>query len=195
MASSIFNLLPNLEDFHYATHYEKLFLNQHWVLVNGISKKKAVYIFKNENLLHIHENHKTIETSWTLETKNIFSIKTEDGKVIVKAYFKDEDILVLKKPKTNDCAVFINENSYSNSLNSVEDVQQFLHDKYKEKATNIIYEHEFYYIEKSKEFGPFTVEELSKKVYENTISEYCFVRDVNEYNYNKRLRIRDLIYT
>ncbi|WP_417619910.1 hypothetical protein [Oceanihabitans sediminis] len=195
MASSIFNLLPNLEDFHYATHYEKLFLNQHWVLVNGISKKKAVYIFKKENLLHIHENSKTIETSWTLETKNIFSIETEDGKAIVKAYFKDDDILVLKKTETNDCAVFINENSYSSSLNSVEDVQQFLHDKYKEKATNIIYEHEFYYIEKSKEFGPFTVEELSKKVYENTISEYCFVRDVNEYNYNKRLRIRDLIYT
>ncbi len=59
--------------------------------------------------------------------------------------------------------------------------------------TNLIYKHEFYYIEKAKEFGPFTVEELSKKVNKAEISMYCFVRDINENDYTKRLRIYDLI--
>ncbi|MGB1308419.1 MAG: hypothetical protein ACPG6B_05880, partial [Oceanihabitans sp.] len=63
----------------------------------------------------------------------------------------------------------------------------------KEKASSLIQGHEFYYIEKSKEFGPFTVEQLAEKVKTKSISVYCFVRDINEYNYNKRLRVRDLI--
>lgn len=186
-------MLPNLEPFNYDVHFEPLFLNQHWVLVNGITKKKAVYIFKDENTLNILENEKKIETSWSIEVKNTFTIETEDGTTTVKAFFKDDDILVLNKENTGDCAVFINESSYSDGLNSVEDVQHFLREKYKQKVTNLIYDHEFYYIEKSQEFGPFTVEELSEKVKKDIISEYCFVRDVNEYNYNKRLRIRDLI--
>lgn len=193
MSAAIFNLLPNLQPFHHDTHYENLFLNQNWVLVNGINKKKAVYIFKDENTLHISENENTTETSWCIEVKNTFSIETEDGKTTVKAYFKDEDILVLNRIQTDDCAVFINEDSYSNTLNSIEDVQQFLHNKYKKKAIRLISGHEFYYIEKSEEFGPFTVSQLSEKVKNEKISIYCFVRDVNEYNYNKRLRIRDLI--
>ncbi|MBU2940522.1 hypothetical protein KO494_13320 [Lacinutrix sp. C3R15] len=193
MSTAIFNLLPNLKPFHHDTHYKSLFLNQNWVLVNGINNKKAVYVFKDENTLHISENEITTETSWCIATKNTFLIETEDGKTTVKAYFKDDDILVLNRLKTDDCAVFINENSHCKELNTFEDVQQFLHNKYKEKANNIIAVHEFYYIEKSEEFGPFTVEELTEKVNSETISEYCFVRDVNEYNYNKRLRIRDLI--
>ncbi|WP_452229082.1 MULTISPECIES: hypothetical protein [unclassified Lacinutrix] len=193
MSTAIFNLFPNLEPFHHDTHYENLFLNQHWVLVNGITNKKAVYIFKDENTLHIIENENTSETSWCIELKNTFSIETEDGKTTVKAYFKDEDILVLNRTQTDDCAVFINEGSFSETLNTLEDVQQFLHDKYKEKAASLISDHEFYYIEKAEEFGPFTVAQLSEKVENKKISIHCFVRDVNEYNYNKRLRIRDLI--
>ena len=87
----------------------------------------------------------------------------------MEAFFKDEDILVLNKEKTGDCAVFINESSYSDELNSIEDVQDFLREKYKQKVTNLIYGHEFYYIEKSEEFGPFTVEELAVKIEKDSI--------------------------
>lgn len=193
MSTSVFNLLPNLQPFHHDTHYNALFLNQHWVLVNGISRKKAIYVFKDENILQISQSKKTTETSWCIESKNTFSILTEDGETTVKAYFKDDDVLILNKVQTDDCAIFINESSYSNTLNSIEDVQEFLHQKYKNKASNLIYEHKFYYIERSKEFGPFTVEQLTNKVNSKRISSYCFVRDVNENNYSNRLRIKDLI--
>lgn len=193
MQSSLFNLLPNLEPFNYDVHFESMFLNQQWVLVNGIKRKKAIYIFKDETNLSIFENEKKIETTWSIDIENTFTIETEDGKVTVDAFFKDKDILVLNKEKTGDCAVFINESSYSDELNSIEDVQDFLREKYKQKVTNLIYNHEFYYIEKSEEFGPFTVEALARKIEKESISAYCFVRDVNEYDYSKRLRIIDLI--
>ena len=37
------------------------------------------------------------------------------------------------------------------------------------------------------------VEILAEKVKNKSISEHCFVRDVNEYDYSKKLRIRDLL--
>ncbi len=58
----------------------------------------------------------------------------------------------------------------------------------------IIYDHEFYYIEKSEEFGPFKVEVLAEKVNSGEISAFCFVRDVNEHDYSNRMRIEDLLH-
>ena len=85
---------------------------------------------------------------------------------------------------------FVNEVKRSFPLR---DIQDYLKDKYKKKVNKVIHKHEFYYISKSKEFGPNTVEELKEKVENETISAYCFVRDVNEDSYAKRLRIIDLM--
>ncbi|MEM5566898.1 hypothetical protein WNY78_17380 [Psychroserpens sp. AS72] len=193
MKESLHNTIPNLKPFNYSLHYETLFIDKAWVLVNGISKKKSTYTFKADNILEISRKDHSIETSWTINIQNIFSIETEDGLITVKVYFKDDDVLVLNHQNKEEFALFINTTNYTEDLNTVEDVQKFLKEKYKQKVTNLIYDHEFYYIEKSKEFGPFTVEELSKKVTSEEISVYCFVRDVNEYDYSNRLRIYDLI--
>lgn len=187
------NTIPNLKPFDYNRHFKSHFINQDWVLVNGISKKKSVYNFKEDHILEISRKASVIKTSWTLSISNIFSIETEDGLITVKAYFKDDDVLVLNHQNKKEFALFINTTNYTEDLNTIEDVQSFLKEKYKQKVSNLIYDHEFYYIEKSKEFGPFTVEELSEKVKSDIISPYCFVRDINEHDYSKRLRIYDLI--
>jgi len=185
--------IPNLKPFDYNRHHDSIFINQDWVLVNGISKKKSIYRFKEDYSLEIKRKASIIKTSWTLSINNIFSIETEDGLIVVKAYFKDDDILVLNHQNKKEFALFINTSNYSEDINTIEDIQDYLKEKYKQKVSELIYDHEFYYIEKSKEFGPFTVEELSKKVENEEISVYCFVRDINEYDYSKRLRIHDLI--
>ncbi len=192
MKSYFFELLPKLQAFDYKSHYKQLFLNNNWVLVNGIANKKVIYVFSDEYKLTITENNTVSKTAWCFDIKNTFSIQTEDGTITVKAYFKDNDILILNHHNTNNCAFFINASSYSEHLNNFEDVKKFLFSKYVEKATNLISEHQFYYVEKSKEYGPFKVEELLKKVEKEIISEYCFVRDINENDYSKKLRIRDL---
>ncbi len=193
MEHSLLDSIPNLKPFDFDAHHDSLLLNQEWILVNGIEKKKSVYIFKENNILKISEEESTTETSWSIDLKNVFFIETEDGLITVKAYFKDDDVLVLNHQDKKDIALFINESNYEDEVNSVADVKKFLREKYRQKVTKLIYGHEFYYIEKSNEFGPFTVEQLSEKVNREEISAYCFVRDINEDDYSKRLRIWDLI--
>jgi hypothetical protein len=193
MNNYLHNTIPNLKPFDFERHHDSHFINQQWVLVNGISKKKAVYTFRKDNILEIERNDAVIKTSWSISILNVFSIETEDGLITVKAYFKDDDILVLNHQDKEEFALYINTTNYEDELNSVEDIQDYLKEKYKKKVSNIIYDHEFYYISESEEFGPNTVEELTQKVRSEEISAYCFVRDVNEDNYAKRLRIIDLM--
>lgn len=194
MEDYLHRTIPNLKPFDFEIHHDTHFINQKWVLVNGISNKKSVYTFKDDNILEITRKNQVITTSWVLDIENVFSIETEDGLISVKAYFKeDNDILVLNHQDKQEFAVYINTTNYESEVNSVEDIQDYLKEKYKKKASNVIVKHEFYYIENSEEFGPFKVEELSQKVKDEEISAYCFVRDVNEDDYSKRLRINDLI--
>ncbi|MTE25403.1 hypothetical protein [Winogradskyella ouciana] len=193
MNDYLYNTIPNLKPFDFDRHHDSHFINQQWVLVNGISKKKAIYTFRKDNILEIERKDASIKTSWDIDIQNIFTIETEDGIITVKAYFKDDDILVLNHQDKQEFAMYINTTNYEDELNSVEDIQSYLKQKYKKKVSNIIYEHEFYYISKSEEFGPNTVEELTEKVKNEEISAYCFVRDVNEGDYSKRLRITDLM--
>ncbi len=193
MSAYLHNTIPNLKPFDYDRHHDSHFINQQWVLVNGISKKKAIYTFRDNNILEIERKDATITTSWTISIQNIFTIETEDGIITVKAYFKDDDILVLNHQDKEEFAMYINTTNYSEDLNSIEDIQDYLKDKYKKKVNKVIHKHEFYYISKSEEFGPCTVEELKEKVEKDDISAYCFVRDINEDNYAKRLRIIDLM--
>ncbi|NRA91729.1 MAG: hypothetical protein HRU26_03430 [Psychroserpens sp.] len=184
---------PNLKPFNYERHHDDYFINKEWILVNGISEKKSVYTFREDNILEISRKVSEITTSWNLSINNIFTIETEDGLITVKAFFKDDDILVLDHQDKDEFAVFINITNYSEDISSIDDIQDYLKSKYQKKASKLIHGHEFFYIEKSKEFGPYRVEILSEKVKKNKISAYCFVRDINEDDYSKRLRIIDLI--
>jgi len=194
MNDYLHNTIPNLKPFCYEHHHDALFINKPWVLVNGISKKKSVYTFKEGNILEISRKNNVITTSWSINIQNVLSIETEDGKITVSAFFKDDDILVLNNQNKEEFAMYINATNYEDDINSVEDIQAFLKDKYKKKVSTIIYDHEFYYIEKSEEFGPFKVEVLAEKVNSGEISAYCFVRDVNEHDYSNRMRIEDLLH-
>lgn len=193
MSAYLHNTIPNLKPFDFERHHDSHFINQQWVLVNGITKKKEIYTFRDNNILEIERKDATIRTSWALSIQNIFTIETEDGIINVKAYFKDDDILVLNHQDKQEFAMYVNTTNYTEELNSIEDLQVYLKDKYKRKVNKVIHKHEFYYISKSKEFGPCTVKELKEKVENEDISAYCFVRDANEDNYVKRLRIIDLM--
>ncbi|RSK40240.1 hypothetical protein [Mangrovimonas spongiae] len=186
-------ILPKLKPFNFDKHFKSYLKDIKWVLINGIANKKVVYIFKNDTLLEIIENTKTIKTSWQHIAANFISIKTEDGEQIVSLHYKDDDLLVINKKGTEDYAFFVDESSYENDLNTEEDLKNFLLNKYINKAKNLIKEHEFYYIKNFKEYGPYSVTELLERVKNNLADERCFVRDINEHDYNNRIRISDLL--
>ncbi|MEO5788864.1 MAG: hypothetical protein ACOH2D_11105 [Gelidibacter sp.] len=193
MTDILYSIVPKLQPFDYSLHHDNQFINQQWVLINGIDDAQSMYVFKPNNELVISENNEVTTTRWSFINSNFLSIMTEDGIVLIKAYYKDKDTLVLNQKASEEYAFFINSTDYSERINSKEDLQKFLKDKYLKKASQLISEHEFYYIQHSKEYGPFTMKELFKKVQENTVNAYCMVRDVNEADYTNKLRIKDLL--
>ncbi|MUU76920.1 hypothetical protein [Winogradskyella endarachnes] len=194
MSNYLHKTIPNLKPFSYEHHHDSLLINQQWLLVNGISKKKSIYTFKKDNVLEISRQNNVITTTWNINLLNKFSIETEDGLINVEVFFKDDDILVLNNQDKEEFAMYINTTNYKDEVNNVDDINTYLREKYKKKVSSVIYDHEFYYIENSKEYGPFKVEELAEKVKSGEISSYCFVKDINEYDYSKRLRIEDLLH-
>ena len=193
MTDILYSIVPKLQPFDYSLHHDNQFINQQWVLINGIEDVQSMYVFKPNNELVISENNAVTTTRWSFINSNFLSIMTEDGIVLIKAYYKDKDTLVLNQKASEEYAFFINSTDYSESINSKADLQKFLKDKYLKKASQLISEHEFYYIQHSKEYGPFTMKELLKKVKDNVVNSYCLVRDVNEADYTNKLRIKDLL--
>lgn len=193
MTDILYNIVPKLQPFDFSLHYDNQFINQKWVLINGIEDAKSMYVFKPNNELVISENNEVTTTRWSFINSNFLSISTEDGIVLIKAYYKDKDTLVLNQKASEEYAFFVNTSDYSQTINSKADVQNFLKEKYLKKASEIISKHEFYYIQRSKEYGPYNMEELLKKVEDNEVNAYCLVRDVNEPDYSHKLRIKDLL--
>ncbi|WP_053972014.1 hypothetical protein [Mangrovimonas sp. ST2L15] len=193
MNSSIFQILPTLEPFNYSQHFEGQFKDKEWVLINGINDKKVTYIFKPNNVLKIVDSGTTIKTTWSFINSNFLSIQSEDGIQLVKIYYKGQDMMVMNQRGSDDYVMFVNQTNYDEDLETEEDLRRFLHKKYVQRASELIKKHQFYYIQNSEEFGPFTVEELNIKVQKDELSHHCFVRDINEDDYSSRLRIRDLL--
>ncbi|MGC1632994.1 MAG: hypothetical protein WA749_12865 [Gelidibacter sp.] len=194
MTDILYSIVPKLQPFDYSLHHDNQFINQQWVLINGIEDAQSMYVFKPNNELVISENNEVTTTRWSFINSNFLSIMTEDGMVLIKAFYKDKDTLVLSQKASEEYAFFINSTDYSECINSKADLQKFLKDKYLKKASQLISEHEFYYIQHSKEYGPFTMNELFKKVKDNSVNAYCLVRDVNENDYTNKLRIKDLLH-
>ncbi|WP_299392339.1 hypothetical protein [uncultured Gelidibacter sp.] len=194
MRDILYHIVPKLEPFDYSLHHDTQFINQEWVLINGIENTKAMYLFKPNNELVISENNNVTKTRWSFINSNFLSITTADGIVLIKAFYKDKDMLVLNQKASDDYAFFINASVYNTTIDSKEDIQKYLKEKYLKKASQLISEHQFYYIQRFKEYGPYTMKELFNKVKNKAVNAYCLVRDVNEADYTKKLRIKDLMH-
>lgn len=193
MKDYLHDIVPKLEPFDYSMHYNNQFVNQEWLLINGSDTGISKYVFKTNNELVISENDEITTTRWSFINSNFLSITTQDGIILIKVFYKDKDMLVLNQKASDDYSFFINSTNAASMLNCKEDIQEFLKEKYRQKALKIISEHKFYFIQRSKEHGPFTVKELHGKVENQEVNSFCLVRDVNEQDYNKKLRLRDLL--
>jgi hypothetical protein len=175
-------------------NFTSLLVNCNWVLVNDIKSNKTTYFFHDNNVLSIKKNNSISTGKWHYVNPEYIRISSANEINVIKIAFRDDDILTLNiNNKTNELAVFINESKSETPLDTHDKITAFLHAKYITKAKAIINTHEYYYIEKSKEYGPFTAKELIDKAKSNNISTQCFIRETNDGSYSKRLRIEDLM--
>jgi len=155
---------------------------------------QTIYIFSKNNVLTRSTSGVISKAEWYFVNKNYIRINGEKGSIsVIKMGFRDEEILTLDiDRKSNELAVFINESKCKRPLNSYDDITAYLHEKYLNRAKNIIYNHKYYFINKSKEFGPHSAQELINKVENGSLSSLCFIRETNDGDYSKRLRIKDI---
>ena len=190
----VYNLLSNNAQSYSQTHFTKVLVNQNWVLVNKISDVKTIYVFQEDNILLRKTNTSISKSKWHPVNENYIRITDEDGSInVIKMGFRDNDILTLDiDRKSNELAVFINESVNESGFNSYNDITDYLHDKYLNKARKIIYNHQYFYINNSEEFGPYTAKQIIDKANKGSLNNQCFIRETNDYDYSKRLRVNDL---
>ena len=138
MTDILYHIVPKLQPFDYTLHHDNQFINQKWILINGIEDAASMYVFKPNNELVISENDDVTMTRWSFINSNFLSITTADGIVLIKAFYKDKDTLVLNQKASEDYSFFINTSDCSDTINSKEDIQKFLKDKYLKKASKLI---------------------------------------------------------
>lgn len=132
MKTFISDLIPKLQRFSQKLDNLTLLTNQHWVIIDDISNKKNVYIFRANNDLLISQNGKVEKARWEYLGNNSLLIDRKDESYLFKHGFFDENILALKVDSKDEYAFLINENKYDYELNSIERVIDFLTKKYTE---------------------------------------------------------------
>lgn len=132
MKTFISDLIPKLQRFSQKLDNLTLLTNQHWVVIDDISKNKNVYIFRANNDLLISQNGKVEKAKWEYLGNNSLLIDRKDQSYLFKHGFFDENILALKFDSKDEYAFLINENKYDGELNSIDRIIDFLTKKYLE---------------------------------------------------------------
>ena len=130
MKAYFIDILPKLQSFSKKLDNLTILINQHWVLIERITEAKYVYIFRNNKELLISKDGKVEKARWEYLGNNSLLIDRKDESLIFKHGFVDENILAIKIDSKEEYSIFINESKYSNELNSIDQVTEFLYFKY-----------------------------------------------------------------
>jgi DNA-binding Xre family transcriptional regulator len=130
MKTYISDLIPKLQRFSQKLDNLTLLTNQHWVVFDGITDNKNVYIFRENNELLISLNGKVEKAKWEYLGNNSLLIDKKDESFLFKHGFFDENVLALKVDSKEEYAFLVNETKYEGELNSIEKVFDFLNQKY-----------------------------------------------------------------
>lgn len=124
------DIIPKLERFSKKLDELTLLTNQHWVVVDEITKAKNVYIFRENNQLLISQNGKVEKAKWEYLGNNSLLVEIKDDSFLFKHGFFDENVLALKIDGKDEYAFLVNENKYYGELNSIEKIIDFLNNQY-----------------------------------------------------------------
>lgn len=130
MKTYISDIIPRIKQFSKKIDNLTLLTNQHWVVLDEISKNKSVYIFRSNNELLISTNGKVEKAKWEYLGNDSLLIDKREESYLFKHGFFDENILALKIDSKEEYVFLINESKYDGELNSLEKVIDFLSRKY-----------------------------------------------------------------
>lgn len=136
MRTYILDIIPKIKQYSKKLDIITVLTNQHWVVLDELSKSKSVYIFRSNNELLISQNGKVKRARWEYLGHNSLLIDIGEETYLFKHDFYDVNILMLKIDGKNEYAVLINESKYEYDLNSLDSVVGFLKSRYIDGVEN-----------------------------------------------------------
>lgn len=131
MRTYIANIIPRIQRFSRRLDELTMLTNQHWVSIDHTTGNKTVYIFDSNGELDIFENGQGIDSgTWRLLDSNSLKLRLTTNTLLLRHGFFDENVIALKLDSTDQYAFFVNENKHHGELNTIEDIINFLEDKY-----------------------------------------------------------------
>jgi hypothetical protein len=136
MQTYIADIIPKLQKFSKKLDDLTLLTNQHWVVLDELTKAKNVYIFRSNNELLISSNGKVEKGKWEHLGNNSLLIDKKEESFLFKHGFFDENVMALKIDGKEEYALLVNENRFDGELNSKERVLEFLSNRYLNLVSN-----------------------------------------------------------
>lgn len=130
MKTFLSNIIPKVKRFSEKLDNISLLMNNHWTVVDESSNSRMVYIFRDNNQLLISNNGRVSKASWEYLGDNLLLIDNKSDSFLFKLGFFDSNILALKVDSKNEYAFLINENKFDEIINTVDDINQYLSNKY-----------------------------------------------------------------
>ena len=143
MQTFIADIIPKLQRFSQKLDDLSLLTNQHWVVLDELTKSKNVYIFRSNNELLISSNGEVEKGKWEYLGNNSLLIDQKGKSYLFKHGFFDENVMALKIDGKEEYAILVNENRYDGELNSVEKVTHFLSSTYLNVEANNLISNQF----------------------------------------------------
>lgn len=120
------DIIPKIQRFSQRLDDLTLLMNQHWVAVDELSAEKRVYIFRPNNELLISVNGKVIRAKWEYLGFQSLLLELNEGVFLFKHSFLNKGILAFKLDSKEEYAFFINENFYSEQVNTIIKLVKYL---------------------------------------------------------------------
>jgi hypothetical protein len=130
MKTFIADIIPKIQRFSKKLDDITLLTNQHWVSLSDILNSKTVYIFRPNNQLLVSENGLVQKGTWEYLGNQSLLLDTNSQCYLLKQGFFDENVMALKLDSSDQFAFFVNETKFDRELNNINDVLEFLTNKY-----------------------------------------------------------------
>lgn len=134
MKTYALDIIPRVKRFSEMLDSKSVLMNQRWVLI-GNGQEKSVYIFRSKNELLVSVQGVLTKGSWELIDPMTVSITIEGKSFLMNHGFLDDKVLALKLDGRKEFAVFLNEEKFNHSANSLDDFLNYLNRKYIDKSS------------------------------------------------------------
>jgi hypothetical protein len=142
MLTYIKHIFTNLGSYSKKLDDITIFQNQNWINIDEIGIRKKLFIFRPENKLLVSVNGNVNRGVWEYIDSTTILVDIDNDPVLLRHAFIDDEFLLLNQDNTENYALFIKENDKLKGLNTIEQINFYLENKYR---LGLPKEHEIYY--------------------------------------------------